>query len=148
MSIDASACLDGMPFELRCCRSFLLKSLLPAGTEKKPLVSSPGEKGASALLTLSSQDAQQATPPLVSQAQPAAYPINGPSQSMQQMVGAGLPNMPNGPMSMAPMQEGFPSTIADNYQVSPEPAVRLSRHPPNIDYGSPHAAQLRCDQNG
>ena len=33
-----------------------------AGTEKKPLVSSPGEGGASALLTLSSQDAQQVSP--------------------------------------------------------------------------------------
>ena len=33
-----------------------------AGTEKKPLVSSPGDGGASALLTLSSQDAQNATP--------------------------------------------------------------------------------------
>lgn len=38
-----------------------------AGTEKKPLVNSPGEGGASALLTLSSQDTQQATPPQVSQ---------------------------------------------------------------------------------
>ena len=31
------------------------------GTEKKPLVSSPGEGGASALLTLSSQDAEHLT---------------------------------------------------------------------------------------
>ena len=34
----------------------------PAGTEKKPLVSSPGDAGASALLTLPGQDGQQATP--------------------------------------------------------------------------------------
>ena len=132
--MDPSACVHGMPFELRCWDSFLLKALLPAGTAKKPLVSSPGEGGASALLTLSSQDAQQATPLHVSQPQLAAYPINGFSQPMQQMVGAGLPNMPNCPMSMAAMQEGFPSTIADNYQVSPAPAVGLSYDLPNMDY--------------
>ena len=53
----------------------------PVGTEKKPLVSSPGEGGVSTLLTLSSQDAQHATPsgmPLqgfASQASPALYMV-------------------------------------------------------------------------
>jgi len=50
----------------------------------------------------------------------APIPMNGPSQAMQQVPAF---SMPNGAMSLPPLQEGIPAAMADNYQVSPAPGV-------------------------
>ena len=51
---------------------------------------------------------------------PAPIPMNGPSQPMQQVPAF---SMPNGAMSLPPLQDGIPAAMADNYQVSPAPGV-------------------------
>lgn len=58
-------------------------------------------------------------------AQPVSYPVNGPSQPMQQMAGLGVPNGTMG--MMPPTHDVLPPSIADNYQVTSGPAVGFIR---------------------
>ena len=52
--------------------------------------------------------------------------MNGPSQPMYQVPGLSEPSTALG---MPPLQVGLPAAAADNYQVTPSPAVLLCMVP-------------------